>query len=110
MDIVGNPVTMQVVSIVVAGVCGFLAAQVKRMAARDRALYEGMKTMLRKEIIDSYERYFMHGEPLSYMRRDEIDRCYAAYKELGGNGTGETLYQKILKLNVYTIVDKEDNQ
>lgn len=108
MELLSNPIASQVVSIAVAGACGFLAAQVKRMSERDKALYEGIKTVLRKELIDSYERYAVGNEPLSIMRREEIDRCYQAYKALGGNGTGEHLYQQIVKVQLYTIIDRED--
>lgn len=103
MDIFNNPITAQLISIAVAGVCGFLAAQIKRMSARDKALYEGLKTILRKELVDAYERYVVGSELLSYERKEEVDECYAAYKSLGGNGTGDQMYKAFCEVQVYVI-------
>lgn len=103
MDLLTNPITAQVISICVAGACGFLAAQVKRLSARDKALYEGMKTILRKELVDAYERYVVGGELLSYERKEEVDECYSAYKSLGGNGTGDQMYKAFCDVQVYVI-------
>lgn len=110
MELLSNPIASQVVSIAVASACGFLAAQVKRMSERDKALYEGIKTVLRKELIDSYERYVVGNEPLSIMRMDEIVRCYEAYKTLGGNGTGEQMFKAIQGVPVYDIYERSGDE
>lgn len=107
MDFFSNPVVAQVVSICVAGFCGFLVAQVKRMSKRDKALYDGMVTILRKEMVDAYETYVVNGTPLSYERKETVDQCYAAYKALGGNSTGDSLYAAFSKVQVYVISKKE---
>lgn len=99
---IANSIILQIVGIAVAGVCGWLAAQVKRLNARDAALYSGMKALLRKELIDDYEKYVQNGDQhvLTYERKREIDECYDAYKALGGNGTGKKMYEKINEIQV----------
>lgn len=108
MDIFSNPIAMQVISIAVAGICGFLVAQVETMSKRDKALYDGMVTILRKEIVDAYETYVVNGAPLSYERKEMVDQCHSAYKALGGNSTGDDLYTAFSKVQVYIISKKED--
>lgn len=108
MEMLSNPIVSQIVSICVAGFCGYLASQMRNLSAREKALHEGMKTLLRRELIEAYERYVTANEPLSLMRREEIGRCYRAYKELGGNGTGEQLFQEIAKVQVYVMNRRGD--
>lgn len=108
MDLLTNPITAQIISICVAAACGWLGAQATRLRKRDEALYEGMKAVLRKEIVDDYDRYVLQGNPMSLERKREIDECYAAYTALGGNGTGRTLYEQISKITPYVITIKED--
>lgn len=107
MDFFSNPIISQVISIAVAAACGWLGAQATRLKKRDAALYEGMKAVLRKEIVDDYDRYVIQGNPMSLERKREIDECYAAYAALGGNGTGKTLYEQLDKIQPYVITTKE---
>lgn len=101
-----NPIVSQVISIVVAAACGWLGAQASRLKRRDAALYEGMKAVLRKELVDDFERYVVNGHALSIERKREIDECFTAYEELGGNGTGRQMYDKLCQVKV-ALVDKE---
>lgn len=110
MDILSNPILNQIVSICVAGFCGYLASQMRVVNAREKAMQEGVKTMLRRELIEDYEQYVIRNEPLSIMRMDEIVRCYEAYKTLGGNGTGETMYKAIQGVQVYDIYERSGDE
>lgn len=106
MDAITHQIFMQILGIAVAAVCGWLAAQVKRLSARDAALYEGMKAVLRKELVDDFEKYVQNGtdHKLTVERKREIDECFAAYSALGGNGTGKQMYDKLCLVKV-EIVD-----
>lgn len=101
-----NPIASQVIGIGVAAACGYLGAQVKRLSARDAALYEGMKAVLRRELVDDFEAYVVEGHPMSIERKREVDECYHAYRELGGNGTGAQMYEKICDVKIQLL--KED--
>ena len=102
MDLL-DPITSQVISIIVAAVCGWLGASVSRLKKRDAALYEGMKVILRSSITDAYERYVTEEAPLTVERKREIDEAWAAYAALGGNGTGRQMYEDICEVPI-TIV------
>lgn len=100
-----NPIIMQVIGIAVAGICGWLAARVKHLSTRENALYEGMKAVLRKELVDDFEKYVQHGDEhiLTIERKREIDECYAAYSALGGNGTGAQIYERLCEVKVDVV-------
>lgn len=100
MDIFGNPITSQIISIIVAAVCGWLGAQVSRIRKKDEALYCGMKVLLRASLNDAYEAYVTEQHPLSLERKREIDEAYEAYAALGGNGTGRQLYEELCEIPV----------
>lgn len=94
-----------VLSFTVAGVCGWLLARVKRLGAQDKAMRDGMKAVLRKELIDDYEKYVANGrnQVMTVERRHEIDEVYRAYETLGGNGTGKAMYAELCKIEVSII-------
>lgn len=103
MDLFNNPITSQVISIIVAAVCGWLGASVSRLKKRDAALYEGMKVILRSSIMDAYDKYVVASAPLTVERKREIDEAWAAYSALGGNGTGRQMYEDICELPIAIV-------
>ena len=97
----GGVVTWCVAAINRMGEAG--RASERRELERDEALEEGLKALLRCNLVDSYDTYVLGDKRLSVERRTEIDRCYAAYTGLGGNGTGSELYRKIREVPVETF-------
>ena len=99
-----DAITQQVVSLAVAAVfgvlTGFLASRLSAITKRDMAIEQGVKAILRHELMDDYERFAVRGEPLTIERRREIDECYNAYSALGGNGTGKSAYEAICGLDM----------
>lgn len=97
-------ITTQLVSLTVAAVfgvlTGYLGSRLRHLTERDRAIEEGVKSILRHELMDDYEMYVQRGAPLTMERRREIDECYHAYATLGGNGTGRTAYEAICGLDL----------
>lgn len=100
MDIFGNPIIAQIISIVVAAVCGWLGARFSMLRKRDEALYCGMRVLLRSSLNDAYVYYVTDQHPLSLERKREIDEAYEAYSALGGNGTGAQLYEELCEIPV----------
>lgn len=103
MEVLSNPIAAQVTSIVVAAVCGWLAAQMRGIKQRDEALHAGMRVLLRAQIFDAYDAYCVHGEKLSFERKEEIELAYRAYVALGGNGVVTKMYEAIMQIPVETI-------
>ena len=98
-----NPIASQVIGIAVAALCGYFGAQVKRLSARDAALYDGMQALLRRQLVDDFEEYVVDGAPMSIERKQEITDCYAAYHALGGNGVGAEMYDKLKNVKVQVV-------
>lgn len=80
----------------------------REIAKKQDAIREGVLALLRAQLVDAYEKYVVHGAPLTVERRHEIDRAFAAYKALGGNGTIERLYAEICKLPTHIVGESED--
>lgn len=57
----------------------------------------------RSKLVDAHEAYVTNGRPLTVERKHEITETYEAYKDLGGNGTGEAMYAAICEVPI-TIV------
>lgn len=80
---------------------GYLVGKVKRLNARDKAIEEGMRCILRAEIGRAYERHVINMEPITVEQRRELDRIWHAYHEgLNANGTGEAMYTEICELQL----------
>lgn len=103
MEILANPVFAQITSICVAGICGWLAAQLRGLKRRDEALYAGMRVLLRAQLFDAYDAYCVRGEKLSFERKEEVEQAWAAYSALGGNGVVTKMHESVMALPVETI-------
>ena len=99
-----DAITQQVVSLAIAAlfgiITGFLGSRLRAITKRDMAVEQGVKAILRHELMDDYELYVINQHPLTVERRREIDECHNAYAALGGNGTGKTAYDAICALEL----------
>lgn len=99
MEVLQPYVLGWLVPTVLAAVAGYLGGKVKHLTARDRAIEEGMKVLLRAEITRKYERYVEDGKPMTVEVRRELDEEWKAYHEgLDGNGTGQWMYEELCEI------------
>lgn len=73
------------------------------MRKKDEALHDGMKVLLRAQILDAYDAYVVQGDKLSFERKEEIELAYRAYVALGGNGVVTKIHEAVMALPVETI-------
>lgn len=66
---------------------------------RERATEQGVKALLRNEIIKTYNHY-MDKQYMPIHERDNLAHLYDQYKNLGGNGTIPALIDELLELPV----------
>ena len=64
---------------------------------KNKAMREGVRSLLRAEIIRAYEKYTERGYCPIYAR-EPLTRVYEAYHGMGGNGTGTDFYKKTIAL------------
>lgn len=104
MDVVAAGLVNQIITLAVATAFGFVIAEVKQSFGVQKAIREGMKVILRMEIVDAYEKYVVAGAPLSIERKHEVDAAFKAYHDgLHANGTGEHMYNEFCKVPITVI-------
>ena len=86
-------------------------SQKERDAERDRvdkALIDGVRTLLRGKLVDAYEKHVTDGTVLTVERLDEVMLALQSYEALGGNGTAKELATKVIMLGAKVINERED--
>lgn len=74
-----------------------LSAKLKRQQAENTALRDGVRSLLRAQIVGECERVL--GDGWCGLRlRDTISDLYSSYHQLGGNGTITSLYNQVMDL------------
>lgn len=82
---------------------GFLATKLHTRTKYDRSMQIGMRCLLRKEIVDAYDRFIVEGKPISVERKREVIEAYEAYHDLGGNGVITEMYEEIKDKDTYIV-------
>lgn len=85
------------VSAAVGGGLTYLVTRFKRSIKREKAVEEGVKSLLRHALIEYHEKYTARGSCPVYAK-DVARTGYEAYHELGGNGVVTKLYEDIMAL------------
>ena len=66
---------------------------------RNEAIENGVKDILRIQILDTYDRCKSDGV-ISVARKDAIDSAYRSYHALGGNGTITQVHNEIMQMEI----------
>lgn len=85
------------ISTVLGGVLTYLAAKWKKSTKREKALGEGVRSLLRSQLIEYHDKYTGRKYCPIYAK-EAARRSYEAYHELGGNGVITKLYEDIMEL------------
>ena len=88
----------------VAIYCRHIAKQVRKEREEQKALRDGMRSLLRRQIIADCEQAARDGYCETKMK-DTINDMYTAYHALGGNGVVSRLKEQTMNLPVI----KEDD-
>lgn len=85
------------VSFFLGGLASFLMAKYKGAQKREKALSDGVQSLLRNHLIEYHDKYTERGYCPIYAK-ESARRSYEAYHELGGNGVITKLYNDIMAL------------
>ena len=66
---------------------------------RNQAIEDGVRDILRMQILDTYERCTQVGK-ITVSRKDAIDSAYRSYHALGGNGTITQVHNEIMEMPI----------
>lgn len=87
-----------------SGLVGYMLAVLSNMRKRnkshDDAMEQGMRALLKQQLINYHAEYVASGGPCPYEIKEQAASVYSAYHALGGNGTGTQLYEEILEQHV----------
>lgn len=81
-------------------VCGLIISMFVSSKLKYKSLKEGLKCLLRAEIIRSYDKYTERGRIPIYAK-EALSKEYKAYHSLGGNDVATDLYTQLSKLSTY---------
>ena len=73
--------------------------KLKEERVRNQAIENGVRDILRMQILDTYERCKAAGE-ISVSRKDAIDSAYKSYHALGGNGTITQVHNELMGMPI----------
>ena len=86
-----------VVGVVVPATCGAMRKSINSKQREDEAVREGVKAILHDRLYSAHTYYMAQGYcPLDDKRN--IRHIYEPYAALGGNGTGLSAYEDIMRL------------
>ena len=71
--------------------------------AFQKAIADGVRSLLRKNIVDAYELYVVHHSPLTVERYHELDAQHSAYKGLNGNGTVDHMWDELSCIDLHIV-------
>ena len=74
-----------------------LTARLKEEQMRNEAIAEGVQSLLRESIVNSYNRYTDKGYMPIYAK-ESLKFVYRSYHNLGGNDVATELYTKMLRM------------
>lgn len=85
---------------VIGALVGAVVASCKRRSAKGDAMEQGMRALMRRELITLHKDYVIDLGYCPVIIKDHAGQVYKAYHTLGGNGTGTALYEEILECHV----------
>lgn len=73
--------------------------KLKEEKTRNQAIENGVRDILRMQILDTYERCKVAGT-ITVSRKDAIDSAYGSYHALGGNGTITQVHNELMGMPI----------
>ena len=81
----------------ICGAMGYILKKIFGLYKRQKAVEKGVQDLLRNELIRRYREYEIKKE-ISILDKENIEHMFTEYKNLGGNGTVEKMYEDLLEL------------
>lgn len=76
-----------------------ISKRLKEEKTRNQAIENGVRDILRMQILDTYDRCKAAGS-ISVSRKDAIDSAYTSYHALGGNGTITQVHNELMAMQI----------
>lgn len=82
------------------GVVGAIGGVLKTQKSDKENTNTANKLLLKMQLRSLHKAICINGETCSIDDKDDATQLYEAYKALGGNGTGKSMYQDIMNTKV----------
>ncbi len=89
-----------ILTTIASGAIAYSKGTRKSASDREKAIEEGLQSLLRAEIIRANDKYMGQGFCPVYAK-EALKRAYQAYHTLGGNDVATKLYEDVMKLPEY---------
>ncbi len=76
-----------------------ISKRLREEKVRNTAIENGVRDILRMQILDTYERCKVAGT-ITVSRKDAIDSAYNSYHALGGNGTITQVHNELMGMPI----------
>lgn len=93
-----NEILKIILSTVIPSIITGLSVYANGLKRKNKALENGMLSLLRAEIIRQNDKWTEKGYCPIYAK-DALEKAYNSYHELGGNGTMTKLYNETIALD-----------
>lgn len=97
-----------IITAILAGAVGWFGNSLRKKQSHDDAMEQGMRVLLRTQIVDAYCKYHVQKKKMSVERRKELDEAFAAYVQLGGNGTAAQLFHEMDDDDVWILDERSE--
>ena len=74
--------------------------QAEENRRRSEAIENGIREIIRIQILDTYDACVHNDRRISVSRKDAISRSYTAYHALGGNDTITRVYAELMDMDL----------
>ena len=92
-------VILTIVGFIITGVLGYFVGKVKEYKKKDTRQEEALKCLLRSNITSKYYVYSELKE-IPYYEKENIDKMFEQYKNMGGNSYVDTIVKEINDLPI----------
>ena len=86
-----------IITALITGIIGYLTGKMKGYKQRDSRQEEALKCLLRSNITSKYYVY-SEMQQIPYYEKENIDRMFEQYKNMGGNSYVDTIVREINSL------------
>lgn len=85
---------------VCASLVTYIITKGRQNKAHDKAMEDGMRALLRQQLINYHREYVASGKPCPVRIKEQATAVHEAYAAIGGNGTGTQLWHEIMEAHV----------
>lgn len=89
-----------ILSPIIVALCGYMTYLLKENKRTAKANAKGTMLLLRCKIIGAHEKYCIKGDKMSKFDFEDLEEIHSAYKELGGNGLTDKMWEDIVELKI----------